>query len=236
MTCCIYCRFYQNEYPQSNPTIDEETEAIELDFLIEDIPRLLDSMKSGADRIRKIVLSLRNFSRLDEAAKKRVDIHEGIESTLLILQNQLKDIELVKEFGELPQVECYSAQINQVFMNLLANAIDALKHKYHGVNGNNLNKLPVHEIPRMTIRTEVTNSESVKIIIADNGTGIPDNIKQRIFDPFFTTKSVGSGTGLGLSVSYQIVVEKHRGNLSCNSQSGEGSEFIIELPIRLSNS
>jgi PAS domain S-box-containing protein len=228
---------YRQEYPESNPIIEEGIAAVELDFLVEDIPKLLESMKSGADRIRKIVLSLRNFSRLDEAGKKRVDIHEGLESTLLILQNQLKDIQLVKKFGELPLVECYSAQINQVFMNILANAIDALKQK----NLQGKEKPPQNlspnlssddNFPQIIIETEQIN-ESVRITIADNGLGIPENIQNRIFDPFFTTKPVGSGTGLGLSVSYQIVVEKHQGNLFCYSEPGKGTEFVIILPLRL---
>ena len=230
---------YQQEYPQPHPTIEEEIEAIELDFLIEDLPKLLESIKSGADRIRKIVISLRNFSRLDEAAKKRVNLHEGIESTLLILQNQIKDIEIIKDFGELPKIECYSAEINQAMMNILANAIDAVtpKKSRRRITTDKATEkedsLPTSHSPRITIRTELTHADSVKITIADNGVGIPENIKSRIFDPFFTTKDVGSGTGLGLSVSYQIVVKKHQGKLSCNSQPGEGTEFAIELPIRL---
>ncbi len=224
---------YRQEYPQNNPIIEEGIAAVELDFLVEDIPKLLESMKSGADRIRKIVLSLRNFSRLDEAGKKRVDIHEGLESTLLILQNQLKDIQLVKNFGELPPVECYSAQINQVFMNILANAIDALKQKYLNSKETPPQNLSSHEtVPQIIIETEQIH-ESVRISIADNGLGIPENIQNRIFDPFFTTKPVGSGTGLGLSVSYQIVVEKHQGNLFCHSEPGKGTEFVIILPLRL---
>ena len=224
---------YRQEYPQINPIIEEGIAAVELDFLVEDIPKLLESMKSGADRIRKIVLSLRNFSRLDEAAKKRVDIHEGLESTLLILQNQLKEIQLVKNFGELPPVECYSAQINQVFMNILANAIDALQQKYLNSKEKPAQNLSSDEnFPQIIIETEQIH-ESVRISIADNGLGIPENIQNRIFDPFFTTKPVGSGTGLGLSVSYQIVVEKHQGNLFCHSEPGKGTEFVIILPLRL---
>lgn len=226
---------YRQEYPQNNPIIEEGIAAVELDFLIEDIPKLLESMKSGADRIRKIVLSLRNFSRLDEAAKKQVDIHEGLESTLLILQSQLKDIQLIKKFGQLPLVECYSAQINQVFMNILTNAIDALQQKYlPGKEMSAQNLLCEHTIPQIVIETEQIH-ESVRISIADNGSGIPENIQNRIFDPFFTTKPVGSGTGLGLSVSYQIVVEKHQGNLFCHSEPGKGTEFVIILPLRLSH-
>ncbi len=231
-----FLEIYQQEYPEVNPNIEEEKVAIELDFLIEDIPRLLDSMKSGAERIRKIVLSLRNFSRLDESDRKPVDLHEGIESTLLILHNQLKDIELIKDFGNLPKVECYSAEINQVFMNIFTNAIDAVKQKYPYLAENKTDEsLPGSKLAQITIRTEMTNAESVKITIADNGSGIPESIKNKIFDPFFTTKPVGSGTGLGLCVSYQIVVDKHNGKLSYNSESSEGTEFAIELPIRLTN-
>ncbi|MEP0752154.1 PAS domain S-box protein [Trichocoleus sp. Lan] len=221
-------QLYKQHYPNPVPEIQDEIEAIDLDFVVEDLPKILGSMKMGTDRIRQIVLSLRNFSRLDEAAMKAVDIHEGIDSTLLILQNRLRaapnypSIEIVKEYGNLPLVECYAGQLNQVFMNLLNNGIDALETQPE---------------PRIiTIRTEVGRGKSlpdpyVLIRIADNGPGMTEPVKARLFDPFFTTKPVGKGTGLGLSISYQIVVEKHGGTLKCVSKPGQGAEFWIEIPI-----
>ncbi|MEW5861226.1 MAG: PAS domain S-box protein [Cyanobacteriota bacterium] len=221
-------QLYKQHYPNPVPEIQDEIEAIDLDFVVEDLPKILGSMKMGTDRIRQIVLSLRNFSRLDEAAMKAVDIHEGIDSTLLILQNRLRaasnypSIEIVKEYGNLPPVECYAGQLNQVFMNLLNNGIDALETQPE---------------PRIiTIRTEVGRGKSlsspyVLIRIADNGPGMTEQVKARLFDPFFTTKPVGKGTGLGLSISYQIVVEKHGGILKCISAPGQGAEFWIEIPI-----
>nr|WP_242040758.1 PAS domain S-box protein [Coleofasciculus sp. FACHB-1120] len=213
---------YQQHYPNPVPEIQDETEAIDLDFLVEDLPKILASMKMGTDRICQIVLSLRNFSRLDEAEMKAVDIHEGIDNTLLILQNRLKakpdspGIQIVKEYGNLPLVECYAGQMNQVFMNLLNNAFDALE---------------TQPLPRIvTIRSQVVNSH-VAIRVSDNGPGMSESVKSRLFDPFFTTKPVGKGTGLGLSISYQIVVEKHGGTLKCVSQPGQGAEFLIEIPI-----
>ncbi|MEG4805266.1 GAF domain-containing protein [Microcoleus sp. ARI1-B5] len=225
---------YQQQYPDSSPEIGELTEEIDLDFLLEDLPKLLLSMKVGADRIRQIVLSLRNFSRLDESQMKAVDIHEGIDSTLLILQHRLKsnadsaNIVLVKEYGILPLVECYAGQLNQVFMNVLGNAIDALQSDK--VNDRK------SVAPQIKISTAVGklngNVPSAVIRISDNGTGISESMRKRIFDPFFTTKAVGKGTGLGLSISYQIVVEKHGGVLKCSSELGKGTEFAIEIPIR----
>ncbi|WP_293340987.1 GAF domain-containing protein [Microcoleus sp. CAWBG58] len=225
---------YQQQYPDSSPEIGELAEDIDLKFLVEDLPKLLLSMQVGADRIRQIVLSLRTFSRLDESQMKDVDIHEGIDSTLLILQHRLKsssdsaNILLVKEYGNLPLVECYAGQLNQVFMNVIGNAIDALQSE----------KLSDRKSvsPQIKISTAVGqlngNVPSAVIRIADNGSGISESIRERIFDPFFTTKPVGKGTGLGLSISYQIVVEKHGGVLKCSSESGKGTEFAIEIPIR----
>jgi PAS domain S-box-containing protein len=217
---------YEQEYPQPIEHIQEFAEDIDLDFIKIDLPRLLNSMKVGADRIREIVLSLRNFSRLDEAEMKDVDIHEGIDSTLMILQNRLKGrdhygkIEVIKEYGQLPLVVCYPGQLNQVFMNLLANAIDALDEI-------RITK----ETPIIRIRTQLADQNQVAIIITDNGIGISDKIKKRIFDPFFTTKSVGKGTGMGLAISYQIITEKHRGSLKCTANPHQGTEFIITIPI-----
>ncbi|MEG4503765.1 GAF domain-containing protein [Microcoleus sp. F6_B4] len=225
---------YQQQYPGYSPEIDKLSEDIDLEFLLQDLPKLLSSMKVGADRIRQIVLSLRNFSRLDESQMKAVDIHEGIDSTLLILQHRLKsnadsaNIVLVKEYGILPRVECYAGQLNQVFMNVIGNAIDALQsHKL--LAGQSV-------APQIKISTAVGQLNgtipSALIRISDNGTGISESMIQRIFDPFYTTKPVGKGTGLGLSISYQIVVEKHGGVLKCNSELGKGTEFAIEIPLR----
>jgi predicted ATPase/signal transduction histidine kinase len=225
---------YQEQLPNATPEILNWAENIDLEFLIADFPRLLDSMQVGADRIRQIVLSLRNFSRLDEAEMKPVDIHEGIDSTLLLLQNQLKakpenlGIEIVKEYGNLPMVECYAGFLNQVFMNIISNAIDAIEESW--VNS------PIASISnkksQVRIRTSLINSNQVEIRIADNGAGMTEEVRQKVFDPFFTTKPVGSGTGLGLAISYQIVVEKHHGSLTCISEPGQGAEFVIEIPLK----
>lgn len=213
---------YQEIYPEPNERIEELSESIDLPFLIEDLPKLINSMEMGSERIRQIVVSLRNFSRLDEAEKKPVNIHEGIDNTLLILHHKLKAagnkgaIEIVKEYEELPLVECYAGQLNQVFMNIISNAIDAIENQPD---------------PRIiTIKTEL-NKSNIIIRIKDNGPGIPENIKKKLFDPFFTTKPVGKGTGLGLSISYQIVVEKHKGLIQCLSEPGQGAEFYISIPL-----
>ncbi|WP_373695800.1 sensor histidine kinase [Brunnivagina elsteri] len=185
-------------------------------------------MLTGTQRISEIVSSLRNFSRLDEAEFKAVDIHQGIDSTLLILKYRLKttgnlpEIQVIRDYGQLPLVECYPSQINQVFMNLLANAIDAL------------NESQQHSQPIIKIWTSVIEDKWIAIHIADNGLGIPEAVRSRLFDPFFTTKPVGKGTGLGLSISYQIITEKHHGRLLCHSQVGMGAEFIVEIPIQQS--
>ncbi len=230
-------QLYQQHYPTPSAEIQDEVEAIDLDFLMEDLPKLLASMKVGAERIRQIVRSLRNFSRMDEADMKVVNIHEGIESTLLILHNRLKarsdqaGIEIVKEYGDIPEVECYAGQLNQVFMNILANAIDALEEA-SGVRGQGSEEENLEPVIR--IRTEPIGRDRIQITISDNGLGMSETVQKRLFDPFFTTKPVGQGTGLGLSISYQIVTDKHKGSLQCFSQPGEGSEFQIEIPIRQS--
>jgi two-component system, NtrC family, sensor kinase len=181
----------------------------------------------GADRIREIVLSLRNFSRLDQAEVKAVNIHAGMDSTLMILNSRLKAttehpaIEVQQQYGELPLIECYAGQLNQVFMNLLSNAIDALEEM--------MQSHPTHQ-PRITIRTEVIDEDWVAIHIKDNGPGIPLSIQERLFDPFFTTKAVGKGTGMGLSISYQIITDRHQGALCCLSTVGQGTEFVIKIP------
>jgi signal transduction histidine kinase len=233
----LYQRHYQNPVPE----IQEKAMAIDLDFVMEDLPKILESMKIGTDRIRQIVLSLRNFSRLDESEMKAVDLHEGLESTLLILQNRLKahadhpGIEVIKDYGELPMVECYAGQLNQVFMNILANAIDAMEemrdHKDWNIeNGKWGDRSPLPQ-PQIHLHTEVVAPDRVRICIRDNGPGIPAATRERLFEPFFTTKPLGKGTGLGLSISHQIIAEKHGGILACDSEPGKGTEFRIEIPI-----
>ncbi|MBE9212073.1 PAS domain S-box protein [Plectonema cf. radiosum LEGE 06105] len=221
-------KLYEQEYPQPTPEIEEEMKAVDVDFLVSDLPKLMKSMMVGAERIREIVQSLRTFSRLDEAEMKMVDIHQGIESTLMILQHRFKanqeheQIELIKHYANLPQVVCFAGQLNQVFMNLIANAIDALEE---GIRKGEVSA------PRITITTKMLDSDRLAIHIADNGTGIPPELQRRLFDPFFTTKPVGVGTGLGLSISYQIIVDRHGGHLHCFSEPGQGTEFVIEIPI-----
>ncbi|HAG85789.1 MAG TPA: PAS domain-containing sensor histidine kinase [Cyanobacteria bacterium UBA12227] len=225
-------QLYAKHYPEPALEIQDEIESLELEFVATDFPKLLNSMKEGANRIRQIVLSLRNFSRLDEAEIKEVNIHEGIDSTLLLLQHRLKgesgnsEIQIFKDYGKLPLVECYAGQLNQVFINLLNNAIEALESQ------------PEPRVIR--IHTSVKNGKessstpSIIIRISDNGCGIPENIQKLIFDPFFTTKPIGTATGLGLSISHSIVVDKHGGKLTCNSTPSQGAEFVIELPVRQS--
>ncbi|MBD1924181.1 GAF domain-containing protein [Microcoleus sp. FACHB-831] len=223
-------QLYQQHYAEPAPEIQNFVEDIELDFLAQDLPKLLSSMQIGVDRISQIVLSLRNFSRLEQAEMKPVDIHEGIDSTLLILHNRLKPngsrggrpcagIKIIKDYGDLPKVECFSGQLNQVFMNIVSNAIDALEEqKEPGV---------------ITISTSISSdTNSVLIRFRDNGPGIAEQVRTKLFDPFFTTKPVGKGTGLGLSISHHIVTEKHNGVLKCLSQLGEGTEFCIEIPLK----
>ncbi|WYL92807.1 MAG: GAF domain-containing protein [Gloeotrichia echinulata IR180] len=221
------------------PDIEAQIDKAELDFIIEDLPKTLVSMQIGAERIHQIVLSLRNFSRSDEAELKPVDIHQGLDSTLLILGHRFKNtsnrpsIEVIKEYGKFPLLECYPAQLNQVFMNLLSNSIDALEEKFNTLSKKYLDlsktrpKIPL----TIWIKTQIIDHKIV-IKIADNGLGIPENVRSHIFDPFFTTKDPGKGTGLGLSISYQIVVEKHHGQIKCSSAAGKGTEFFIEIPIR----
>lgn len=225
---------YQKHYP--DPVTEIQAEAMELDieFVQVDLPKVLDSMKLGTDRIRQIVLSLRNFSRLDEADIKAVDLHEGIDSTLMILHHRLIDqagfpaIQVIRNYGTLAPVECYPGPINQVFMNILANAIDALQE----ANSKRTDQEVKENPSQITIQTSIIDSKWVKIAISDNGTGMPESVRHRIFDPFFTTKAVGKGTGMGMSISYQIVTEKHGGKLDCFSIPGKETEFIIQLPIK----
>jgi len=224
---------YREEYPNPPAKIQKQAEDIDLGFLAEDLPKLLNSMHTGCDRIVEIIQTLRNFSRTDEAKLKPADIHEGLESTLLMLNSRLKakpnwqGIQVIKEYGELPKIKCHPGLLNQVFMNILANAMDALEE-----SSSPANKTANSTFPTITIKTETIDNKSIRIRIKDNGPGIPEDNIVRLFDPFFTTKPVGKGTGLGLSISHQIVVEKHNGKLQCLSQPGKGSEFIIEIPIR----
>lgn len=247
---------YQEEYPNTAEKIQEEIEAIELDFLKEDLPKALKSMKIGADRISQIVRSLRDFSRTEQAEMKPFNIHEGIENTLLILQHRIRSqgsysgIEIVKNYGNLPLVKCYASELNQVFMNILSNGIDALeKQKENRVikistEIRENSELSGFNCPIPTLNSELPQvgkkdhnlanqaAKSVIIRIQDNGSGMSESVINNLFDPFFTTKPVGKGTGLGLSISYQIIVEKHGGILKCNSVPGQGAEFWIEIPLK----
>ncbi len=237
-------QLYQRHYPKPVSEITEQLELTEPDFIAKDFPKLLVSMQEGAKRINQIVLSLRNFSRLDEMGFKKADIHEGIDNTLFILQHRLKqqchrrEIQIIKKYGQLPTVECCPGQLNQVFMNILGNAIDAIEESL--VSGQwsvvseqttDTGQLTTDKKPMIMIHTEVVERDWVTIRIADNGPGIKAEVQPKIFDPFFTTKPVGSGTGLGLSISYQIVVDKHGGKLRFHSVAGQGTEFAIKLPI-----
>ena len=215
---------YQKHYPQPVSEIEERIEDINFDFLKEDFLDLLNSMKVGVNRIKDIVRSLGIFSHLDKAEIKAVNIHEGIDGTLMILNHRLsgnkksKDIEIVKEYGDIPLVNCYAGQLNQVFMNILSNGIDALQDKGDLI----------------IIRTQMEGNSWVKISIIDNGPGIEEDIQKKLYDPFFTTKEVGKGTGLGMAISYQIIVEKHGGFLNCLSELDRGTEFEIKIPIESS--
>ena len=225
---------YQKTHPESAAAVQKHLDDIDLAFISEDLPKLLGSMNVGANRIRDIVSALRNFSRMDEAEYKAVDIHEGLDSTLLILQHRLKTqpdrpaIEVIKNYGPLPSVMCYAGQLNQVFMNLLSNAIDALEDASLEQSMQELNDNPNH----ISISTSVIDADWVQIAIADNGSGVPKEIQENIFNPFFTTKPIGKGTGMGLSISHQIIVEQHQGKIECVPSSKKGTEFIIQIPIQ----
>lgn len=216
---------YAQKYPQPPVEIQNKIAEIELDFIKEDFVKLLNSMEAGSERIYKIVLSLRNFSRLDEAEFKEVNIHDGIDSTLIILGNHLKvtpehsEIQIIKEYSDIPLIECYPSQLNQVFMNIIANAIDAFEEKQDNICN------------QIIISTQQIDSNLISISITDNANGIPAEIHSKVFNPFFTTKKVGKGTGLGLSISYKIVTEKHGGNLFFDSHLMKGTKFVIEIPI-----
>jgi len=240
---------YQQTYPQPVPVLTEAIAQSDLEFIESDLPKTLSSIKIGADRIRQIVLSLRNFSRVDEAEMKPVNIHDGIDSTLMILQHRLKPrsnrpgIQVLREYGTLPQVECYAGQLNQVFMNLLSNAIDALEevsetNKEHGSCTED--KAPPCTKPCtkpfIKIQTQVIQTDrgtgQAEITITDNGAGIPEAVQSRIFETFYTTKPLGKGTGLGLAISHQIITEKHHGTLTCQSTPGQGTTFTIQIPLQ----
>ncbi len=219
-------RLYEKHYPQPESEIENEKKAVDLEFVLEDLCKLLESMKLGTDRIKNISLSLRNFLRSDTATKISTNLHEGLDSTLLILRHKLQgcgdrpNVEVVRNYGKLPKVSCYPGQMNQVFMNILANAVDALTDI----------ETPIPN-PQIRICTESTNVGTVVIQISDNGQGMTQDIQQRIFEPMFTTKTVGKGTGLGLSICHQIVVERHNGKLNCISTLAQGTKFIIEIPV-----
>ncbi|MBD2255393.1 GAF domain-containing sensor histidine kinase [Nostoc parmelioides] len=228
-----YVKLYQHYYPNAEPEIQEFFQQAEIEFLFEDLPNLFQSMQVGTQRIQEIVTSLRSFSRLDEADLKTANIHECIDSTLMILQHRLKPsadshaIHVTKDYDNLPLIECYPGQLNQVFMNLLSNAIDALEEREAKLSPEVIAAHP----SEIRIYTSLLNKNWMSIRISDNGLGIDEQIIPRLFDPFFTTKMVGKGTGLGLSISYQIVTDKHKGKIYCQSEPGKGTEFVVELPI-----
>ncbi len=222
---------YQSSYPVKTESVQAVLQEVELDFVLEDLPRIVDSMKLGADRILELVLTLRNFYRVDEPEMKLADLHEGINNTLLLLQHRYKqEVEITREFGDIPLVECHINQLNQVFMNLLSNAIDALLEQSMDEDPDyGSNETAVKKI---VIKTEKLGSDRIAVSITDNGPGIPLEIQERLFEPFFTTKPMGIGTGLGLSISHQIVTEHHHGQIFCCSAPRGGTTFKVELPIQ----
>ena len=233
---------YQEEYPQHTSKIQQVIQDIDLNFVIDDLQNLMGAMYRGVDRIRSMVLSLQNFSRHDEAQMKQVDIHQGIESTLAMLQHRLRETEtrpaihIVKEYGSLPLATCYASELNQVFMHLLNNAIDTLDRQGNNTaDSANSNGQISQFQPQIRICTQSLPTNRIRISIADNGAGIDEEVRPRLFDPFFTTKPVGKGSGLGLSISYQIVVQKHKGMLNCAPSPDQGAEFAIEIPIKQPN-
>jgi signal transduction histidine kinase len=231
---------YRQCYPNVEPEINEFLEEIDLDYSIADFPKMLKSMKNGADRIRDIVISLRTFSRLDEAEMKPIDIHSGIDSALTILEGRIKQklglngVDLIEDYGKLPLIECYASQLNQVFLHILSNAIDAIEQRLVLAKPsptNHQSSSKSGDRGKIKIRTRLLEGDRVGIYISDNGIGMKEATKERLFDPFFTTKPVGKGTGLGLSIAYQIIVEQHGGDLFCHSTWGEGTEFAISIPL-----
>ena len=234
-------QLYQHHYPHPHVDIINKQQDMDFEFLSDDVFDLLKSMKVGSDRIREIVLSLRTFSRHDESEFKEADIHQGIDSTLLILQHRLKangrDAAIVvqKDYGNLPSIPCFAGQLNQVFMNILANAIDALRDSCHWLTTpDSATDDQGNPQPTIWIKTQIRPDENiVSIKLGNNGPPIPATVREHLFEPFFTTKGVGKGTGLGLSISYQIVVDRHNGQLTCVSSPNMGSEFLIEIPCQL---
>jgi len=232
-----FVKLYQKYYPRPVSEISRAAADLDLDFLYEDLPKLVQSMQMGADRICEIVLSLRNFSRLDESEFKAVDIHQGIDSTLVILRHRLKaepgrpEIQVILDYGDLPLIECCPGLLNQVLMNLLTNAIDALEEvdtkQTHQAFNDRSRQI---SISTSIINSQISHSQWVKISITDNAFGIPEAIRKQIFNPFFTTKPIGKGTGMGMAISYQIITEKHQGTLECFSNVGEGTTFEIKIP------
>lgn len=226
-------RCYQEVYPEPDERITELLEEKDLDFVVQDIGELLTSMSIGSDRILNIVSGLKNFSRFDHAGFKSADLHEGIDSTLMILQHRLKmkvnntTISLAKNYGEIPQVSCFAGQINQVFMNILSNAIDAIEERLEIMPSSNQKEFTGH----IKIETSRVDEQLVQVSISDNGIGMSPETQQKLFNPFYTTKCVGKGTGLGMSISYKIIKENHHGKIYCSSICDEGTQFIIQLPI-----
>lgn len=226
---------YQQQSLLPAGKIEAEIDIIDLDFVVDDLPKILASMRIGAERIREIVRSLRTFSRLDEAELKSVDLHDSIDSTLMILQHRLNTtsdgsaIQVIKHYGELPLIECYAGLLNQAFMNILVNAIDALENCQIAKDRSPLPKT-------ITLRTKLLNAQTVLIQVVDNGSGMTEQVKAKLFDPFFTTKEVGQGTGLGLSVSHQIITKRHNGEIKCFSKLGQGAKFQIKLPVSQTSS
>lgn len=229
-----FIELYYQYHPQLHPQIQEWMEEVDIDYIKADLPKLMSSLKLGSERIRQLVVSLNKFSRLDELKTGLFDVHEGIESTLLILQHRLKPrpehpgIHIVRDYGQLPHVECYPGQLNQVFMNIVSNAIDALEQRDLQRSLHDMQTKP----SQITIRTEYIPNDEIAIYIADNADGIEESLCSRLFEPFFTTKPVGKGTGLGLSISYDIITQKHGGKIYCQSKIGVGTEFTIQIPVR----
>lgn len=228
---------YQQEYPEPTPALQAAIAEADLDFLVNDLEKLMGSMKTGVERIRSVILALRIFSRLDESDVKLVDLHEGVDSVLLLLQHRLNqernlEIQIIKEYGIIPSVTCYASQLNQVFFNIISNAIEALETAMKiGKFAVNHASFGTEERPTIWVKTEVTAANTVIVRIKDNGLGIAEDAKPHLFEPFFTTKRIGQGMGLGLLTSYQIVTEKHQGHLTYSSVPGQGTEFMVEIPV-----
>jgi signal transduction histidine kinase len=226
-------KLYQENYPNPVPEINTACDEIDLEFVQQDLPKLLGSMALGADRIRGISDSLRNFSRSDQSQKSAIDIHEILDGTLLILGHRLKAvgdrpaIEIIKHYGDIPPVECHGGQMGQVFMNIFANAIDALEESTKAKKAAGITQIA----NCITIHTSLVNNHQLRIQIADNGTGMTEETQQRIFEHLFTTKEAGKGTGLGMAIAHQVITERHSGSLYVSSELGEGSEFIITIPV-----